>query len=113
MIRRADLWWADLGSPRGSGPAYRRPVLVLQSDAFNASRIGTVVVVALTSNLELASAPGNVLCRARGSRLPRASVINVSQVLTLDRRFLLERIGALPHHLLREVEAGVKLVLGF
>ena len=112
MIRRGDLWWADLGRPRGSNPALRRPVLVVQAEAFNQSRISTVVVASLTTNLKLAAAPGNVACRPRGTGLPQPSVVNVSQLSTLDRRFLLDRIGSLPAPVLREVEDGLKLVLG-
>ncbi len=111
MIRRGDLWWADLGQPRGSAPGLRRPVLVVQADAFNESRIGTVVVVSLTTNLQLAAAPGNVTCRPRGTGLGKPSVVNVSQLSTLDRRYLLERIGSLPAPTLREVEDGIRLVL--
>ena len=112
MIRRGDLWWADLGRPRGSNPALRRPVLVVQAEAFNQSSINTVVVASLTTNLKLAAAPGNVACRPRGTGLPQPSVVNVSQLSTLDRRFLLNRIGSLPAPVMREVEDGLKLVLG-
>ena len=112
VIKRGELWWADLGEPRGSAPALRRPVLVLQSDAFNRSAIGTTVAVSLTSNVKLAAAPGNVLYRGRGTGLSKPSVINVSQISTLDRSFLLRRIGTIPPHVLREVEEGVRLVLG-
>lgn len=87
-------------------------MLILQADSFNRSNINTIVVVSLTSSLKLVNAPGNVLCGPRGTGLPAASVVNVTQVSTLDRRFLLERIGALPLHALRAVEEGVKLVLG-
>lgn len=111
VAQRGDLWWADLGEPRGSEPALRRPVLVVQADSFNRSQLRTVVVVSLTTNLKLAGAPGNVLCRPRGTGLTRTSVVNVSQVSTLDRRLLLERIGTLPPHVIRDVEEGVKLVL--
>jgi mRNA interferase MazF len=112
VIRRGEIWWADLGVPRGSAPGLRRPVLVVQSDDFNRSRISTVVIAALTSNTDLAAAPGNVLCRPRTTGLSKPSVINVSQISTLDRRFLLERVGALPAATMREVEDGLKLVLG-
>ena len=111
-VRRGEIWWADLGQPRGSEPALRRPVLVLQADSFNQSRIQTVVVVSLTTNLKLSAAPGNVACRPRGTGLPEPSVVNVSQISTLDRRFLSDRIGRLPATTLREVEDGVRLVLG-
>src|ERR1700675_1433549 len=87
-IRRGEIWWADLRQPRRSEPGYRRPVLVVQAESFNLSRIQTAIVVAITSNVELAGAPGNVLLPARSAGLPRDSVVNVSQLLTLDRSFL-------------------------
>lgn len=111
-VERGDLWWADLGEPRGSEPALRRPVLVLQADSFNRSRLHTVVVVSLTTNLRLAAAPGNVVCRPRRTGLLASSVVNVTQISTLDRRFLAERIGRLPAVTLRQVEEGARLVLG-
>lgn len=111
MIARGELWWADLGAPRGSAPAKRRPVLVISADSFNRSRIATVTCVALTSNLRLAQAPGNVLLE-RGQRgLPEDSVVNVSQVVTLDKSDLVERIGALDENELAVVEAGLRLAL--
>lgn len=111
MIKRGEVWWAELGDPRGSEPGYRRPVCVIQSDAFNRSCIATVIVAAITSNLDLAAAPGNVRLRHRDSGLPRDSVLNVSQLLTLDRRFLVEKISRLPDPLLTRVTAGLRLVL--
>ena len=111
VMQRGEIWWADLAQPRGSEPGYRRPVVLLQSDAFNRSRIGTVVVAAITSNMEMAAAPGNVRLSRRDSKLPRESAVNVSQLLTLDRRFLTERVGRLPAAVLGEVEAGLRLVL--
>ena len=111
MIERGEIWWADLPDPRGSEPGYRRPVLVVQSDTFNASRIGTVVVVAITTNLHLGEAPGNVPLDPRDSGLPRESVVNVSQVITVDRRYLVERVLPLPDRLIGRVEAGLRLVL--
>ena len=110
-MQRGEIWWAELGEPRGSEPGYRRPVLVIQSDEFNRSRIGTVVVAAITSNLDLAPAPGNVRLARRESKLSRDSVLNVSQLLTLDRRFLHKRIAMLPAHVIKEVESGLRLVL--
>ena len=112
MIRRGEVWWASLPDPKGSGPGYRRPVLVVQVDEFNESRIQTVIVAAITSNLRLAAAPGNVLCRRRDSGLRKDSVVNVSQLLTLDKSFLSARIKALPASVMRSVEAGIRLVLG-
>ena len=110
-MRRGELWWASIPDPRGSGPGYRRPVLVVQADEFNESRIQTVVVAAVTSNLRLGAAPGNVLCRRRDTGLRKDSVVNVSQLLTLDKSSLSERVKALPAPLVRSVEAGLRLVL--
>lgn len=107
---RGEIWWASLAAPRGSEPGFRRPVLVVQSNRFNESRIGTVVVAAITSNLALAEAPGNVLLRA--GVLSRPSVVNVSQVLTVSREFLVEKVGPVSPAVLNEVSAGLRLVLG-
>lgn len=108
--RRGEIWWASLAAPRGSEPGFRRPVLVVQSNRFNESRIGTVVVAAITSNLALAGAPGNV--RLRAGVLSRPSVVNVSQVLTVSREFLVEKVGPVSPAVLNEVSAGLRLVLG-
>ena len=110
-MRRGEIWWASLPHPAGPAPGYRRPVLVVQSNDFNDSRIQTVVVAAITSNARLAAAPGNVLCARRDTRLPRTSVINVSQVLSVDRQALTERVSVLPARLLRQVDDGLRLVL--
>ncbi len=112
MIRRGEVWWAALAEPAGSEPGYRRPVVVLQCDEFNESRIRTVVVVAVTTNLRLAAAPGNVLCRKAETGLPKESVINVSQILTINKIRLTHRVGRLPAKLLETVEAGLRSVLG-
>jgi len=112
LIRRGEIWWADLGEPVGSAPGYRHPVVVASTNLFNESRISTVIVVAITSNLLLAGAPGNVWLGQRASGLRKASVINVSQVLTLDKGRLRERIGHLPGGKLREMEQGLRRVLG-
>jgi mRNA interferase MazF len=111
-VRRGEVWWASLPEPRGSGPGFRRPVLVIQSDPFNDSRINTVIVAVVTSNLRLAQAPGNVRLERRQSGLPRDSVINVSQILTIDKAFLTERVSLLRTEIMTRVEAGLKLVLG-
>lgn len=105
------MFWASLPKPRGSEPGYRRPVLIVQADSFNRSRIRTVIVVPLTGNISLADAPGNVLVKQGDSGLPKDSVVNVSQVLTIDRSFLLDHVRRLPTRLLREVESGLKLAL--
>lgn len=110
-MKRGEIWWASLGEPAGSGPGFRRPVLVVQKDAFNESHIATTVVVVITSNLHLADAPGNVLLSKKNTGLPKDSVANVSQIITIDKRFLTERIGRLPHPLYEKVEAGLELVL--
>jgi mRNA interferase MazF len=111
VVARGEIWWADLGEPRGSEPGYRRPVLVISSDAFNRSQIGTVIVAAVTSNVALAHAPGNVRLTAREARLSRESVVNVSQLLTLDRTLLMEKAGRLPASKLTDVDAGLRLSL--
>lgn len=111
-MRRGEVWWASLPPPAGSGPGFRRPVVVLQSDPFNQSRISTVVVAAVTTNLRLVDAPGNVLLEESASGLPRDSAINVSQILTLDKSFLTERVGPLPRDIMTSVESGLRLVLG-
>lgn len=110
-MQRGDVWWAALPAPAGSGPGYRRPVLVVQADDFNRSRINTVVVAVLTSNVTLAQAPGNVLARARRTGLPRDSVVNVSQLLTVDKRLLTEKVRALDSATMAEVDDGLRLVL--
>jgi mRNA interferase MazF len=110
-VRRGEIWWASLPEPPDSGPGFRRPVLVIQSDDFNKSRIQTIVAVVITSNLKLEAAPGNVLLRGRTSGLKRDSVANVSQLITLDKRFLTDRVGRLSAGLLQDVESGLRLVL--
>lgn len=111
VVQRREVWWAELDEPRGSEPGFRRPVLIVQADAFNRSRIRTVLAAILTSNLRLLDAPGNVLLPKRASGLPRDSVINVSQIVTLDRGFLVERVARVPSSVMARVDAGLKLVL--
>lgn len=110
-MKRGEVWWASLRAPSGSEPGYRRPVAIIQSDDFTSSRIDTVVGAVVTSNTRLAFAPGNVFLRRREAGLQRDSVINVSQLLTLDKSVLTERIGRLSPHRLQELEAGLRLVL--
>lgn len=108
---RGEIWWANLPEPVGSEPGYNRPVLVIQDDTFTQSKINTIIVVVITSNLNLAAAPGNVLLTKSASGLPKDSVVNVSQILTLDKKFLVERIGSLPDELQSEVDDGVRTIL--
>ncbi len=110
-MRRGEIWWVSLPDPHGSGPGYRRPVVVIQSDSFNESRINTVIVAAITSELRLAAAPGNVVIEQKISTLPDDSVVNVSQVLTVDKRLLVEKIGELPDRIMVTIDDGLRLVL--
>lgn len=110
-MKRGELWWANLPEPQGSGPGFRRPVLIVSSDSFNDSRISTVIVAAITSNARLAMAPGNVALSSRATGLSKASVANVSQLLTLDRTFLSRRIGRVTSRQLTEIDDGMRLVL--
>jgi len=112
VISQGDVWWADLPSPAGSGPGFRRPVVVVQGDALNRSQIATVVCVPLTSNLKWALAPGNVQISPRLSGLPNDSVANVSQIVSVDRNFLTERAGKLSAAKLGLVLSGIDTVLG-
>ena len=112
VISQGDIWWADLPEPAGSGPGFLRPVVVVQSDALNQSRIATVVCVPLTSNLKWAMAPGNVRLSARTTGLPKDSVANVSQLVTLDKELLTKRAGRLSRAKLELLFVGIDLVLG-
>ena len=111
MVVRGEVWWADWGPNQGSAPAWRRPVLVVSADAFNRSRIKTVTAVAITSNLRLAAAPGNVALAAASAGLDRDSVVNVSQIVTLDKTDLTKRLGELDGLKLGQVDAGLRLAL--
>jgi len=111
VIKRGEIWWAELPEPAGSGPGYRRPLIILQSNAFNKSKIRTVIAAVITSNLKLADAPGNLLLTAKQSKLPKKSVINVSQLITVDKDFLTERVSQLPVSIMKEIDYGIRLVL--
>ena len=111
VIAQGDVFWLDTGAPHGSGPGFRRPHVVVQNDVFNASRIQTAVLCALTSNLARAKAPGNLLLRKGEANLPRPSVVNVSQVVTVDKSALREKIGTLSRQRVREIVSGLRLVL--
>jgi mRNA interferase MazF len=110
-MERGEVWWAQLPDPSASEPGFRRPVVIVQSDSFNRSRLRTIIAVVLTSNLRLAEAPGNLLIPASESGLPRDSVANVSQVITVDRGFLTEKAGRLRSKALRSIAEGLRLVL--
>lgn len=112
VILQGEVWWADLPAPMGSGPGFRRPVVVVQCEAFNRSRIATVVCVPLTSNQRWADAPGNVALSSRVSGLPKDSVANISQLVTIDKSLLTERAGKLPAGKLAAVLSGIDVLLG-
>jgi mRNA interferase MazF len=111
VISQGDIWWADLPAPRKSGPGYRRPVVIVQSDSLNRSRIATVICVPLTSNVKWALMPGNVHLPAPATGLPKNSAANVSQIMTIDKDLLIERVGQLPQSKLELVFSGIALVL--
>lgn len=111
VIQRREIWWADFDEPRGSEPGFRRPVIVVQADSFNRSKLRTALAVILTSNTRLLDAPGNVLVPAKQSGLPKDSVANVTQIVTLDEDYLTERIGRIPPKVMARIDAGLKLVL--
>jgi len=110
-VRRGEIWWASLPEPSGAGPGLLRPLLIVSANSFNESRISTVVAAVVTSNLRLAAAPGNIRLPARATGLAKPSVVNVSQLITVDKSFLTERIGRLNPRLLAEVDNGLRLVL--
>jgi mRNA interferase MazF len=112
VVAQGEVWWADLPAPKGAGPGYRRPVLVVQGDALNRSRLDTTLCVPLTSNLKWAEAPGNVLLPAAATGLPKDSVANVSQLVAIDKALLTDRVGAIPRRHLFLVLAGIDVVLG-
>jgi mRNA interferase MazF len=108
---RGEIWWADLGEPRGSIPGFERPVLIIQSDIFNQSRINTLIVAIITSNLSLAEMNGNVKVSAKSSGLDKDSVVNVSQLFTVDKQDLLEFAGTLSERKMEQIDKGLRLVL--
>ena len=110
-MKRGEVWWASLPEPPGSGLGARRSVLIVQANSFNDSRIQTVILAVITSNVLLAEAPGNVLLKTKCSGLPRDSVVNVSQVLTVDKRLLTDPVGSIPSALMAAVDAGLRLSL--
>jgi len=111
-ISRGEVWWADLSEPSGSEPGFRRPVVVVQGDSLNRSRISTVICVALTSHMQWATAPGNVSLPSDLTGLSKDSIANVSQVVTIDRRALTERVGKLPANITGLILSGIDIMLG-
>ncbi len=108
---RGEIWWADLGIPFGSEPGFKRPVIIIQDDAFNRSQIQTIIVASLTTNLDLADAPGNVYLEKENSGLSKDGVINISQISTIDKRRLTEKVCVLSLSIITEVIYGIKLIL--
>lgn len=110
-IRRGAIWWADLGAPNGSMPGYRRPVLIVQDDLFNQSRLATVLIVSLTSNLKYQNLPGNVLIAKEDSGLSRDSVVKVTELTTIDKQWLDEHVADLSPTIMHQIDNGLRLVL--
>lgn len=111
VIKRGEIWWAELPESVGSGPGYRRPVVIIQSNEFNKSKINTIIAAVITSKIRLAAAPGNVLLSVKKSKLSKESVINVSQIITIDKSFLTDKVHTLSNKIMEQVDEGVKLVL--
>ena len=111
VIERGQIWWVDLSEPRGSSPGYERPVVIVQSNDFNRTKLNTVICAVITSNLDLAEMPGNVLIKRNQTELPKDSVVNVTQILTIDKSELLEYVGTLSERKMELIEKGLRLVL--
>lgn len=111
-MKRGEIWWASLDEPRSSEPGFRRPVVIVSSNEFNDSRINTVLAAVVTSNLHLADAPGNILLQKKSSKLAKDSVINISQIITIDKIFLTEKVSKLNSQILNALDEGLRVVLG-
>lgn len=111
VVKRGEIWWADLGEPRGSSPGFEHPVVVIQSDSFNKSNIKTLIVALITSNLDRADMPGNVSLSKRASGLEKESVVNITQIFTVDETDLFEYVGTLSKRKIEQIEKGLRLVL--
>lgn len=112
VVERGEIWWSELPDPVGSGPGFDRAVLIVQSEVFNESAINTVIVAIITTNIELAKMPGNVLLTRRISGLPKESVVNITQLLTIDKSLLKEHVGTLPARKMEQIDLNLKFVLG-
>ncbi len=110
-MTRGEIWWVDLGLPFGSEPAFKRPVVIIQDDAFNNSKISTTIVLSITTNIDLAEAPGNVFLSKKETKLPKDSIANVSQITTIDRNRLLEKVSKLSIEKISDIDSGICLVL--
>ena len=111
VIKRGEIWWAELPEPSDSEPGYKRPLVIIQSNEFNSSNIGTVIAAVITSNIYLASAPGNILLSKKNSKLSKKSVVNVSQLITVDKSFLTDKVHTLSSKLMAQIDDGIRLVL--
>jgi mRNA interferase MazF len=111
VVERGEIWWADLPEPKGSSPGFRRPILIIQADIFNQTNIKTVIAATITTNADLAKMLGNVSISGRSSGLPQNSVINVTQLFTVDKSLLLEYVGTLSARKMQQVDKGLRLVL--
>ena len=111
-VKRGEIWWADLGEPMGSEPSLKRPVLIIQDNQYNQSKIATVIVLSITSTIRLADLPGNILLHKKESGLPKKSVINVSQIATIDKSWLEKKVASLSQMVMEEIDYGLGLVLG-
>src|SRR5215203_2286640 len=111
VIERGQIWWADLPEPRASSPGYQHPVVIIQSDDFNQTKLNTVIGAVITSNLDLAEMPGNVLLKKEQTELPKDSVVNVTQIITVDKTELLEYIGTISERKMEQIEKGLRLIL--
>ena len=111
VIKRGEIWWAELPEPVGSEPGYKRPLVIIQSNEFNNSNINTIIAAVITTNLNLAAAPGNILLTAKKSKLPKKSVINISQLITINKSFLTEKVHTLSNKVMEQIDNGIRLVL--
>ena len=111
VIKRGEIWWAELPEPVGSEPGYKRPLLIVQSNEFNNSNINTIIAAVITTNIRLVAAPGNILLPAKKSKLPKKSVVNISQLITIDKSFLTQKVHTLPNKTMEQIDNGIRLVL--
>ncbi len=111
VIKRGEIWWAELPEPAGSGPGYKRPLIIVQSNDFNKSNINTIIAAVITTNIHLADAPGNVLLPTKKSKLPKKSVVNISQLITVDKSFLTEKVHTLSNKVMEQIDNGIRLLL--